>query len=325
MRNLTNYVENNIMELKRAIQVIDDFQKRAPEGRLRLHIRKNFVCYRHELKQNDGSLTCGYISANNKSLITTLAQKTYYAAVRKSLCDELKAHENFLAKYKPLEKDDVFDALSTARKDLVRPVFVTPQLVCEKYILRAVSAGANVAGGIAGAGAGANVAGGIAGAGARKATNKSTLNYLRTADFKKMIASLQTPGNVDFHPENLIHASKRGEKLRSKAEVDIANELFAHSDELLYFYELPIYIAALNKYFYPDFTIINLRTGEIWFWEHLGVMDNPEYASNSIYKINMYATEGIVLGKNLLLTMETKNQPLDYRLIQNNINIMLGK
>ena len=52
------------------------------------------------------------------------------------------------------------------------------------------------------------------------------------------------------------------------------------------------------------------------YLEHLGMMDNVDYASNAIIKINTYEKAGYMLGDKLLLTYETSNRPLDTKLVE---------
>ena len=51
-------------------------------------------------------------------------------------------------------------------------------------------------------------------------------------------------------------------------------------------------------------------------WEHLGLMDIPEYAEKAVRKITAYEENGCFPGESLILTMETKSQPLDVRLVK---------
>ena len=50
---------------------------------------------------------------------------------------------------------------------------------------------------------------------------------------------------------------------------------------------------------YPDFTILNVRTGKIYYWEHLGM------TNKSIRKIEAYAKNGYYPGEKLILSSET--------------------
>jgi ATP-dependent exoDNAse (exonuclease V) alpha subunit len=71
----------------------------------------------------------------------------------------------------------------------------------------------------------------------------------------------------------LIHRTINGEAVRSKSEVIIANLLHHHNLE--YLYEQPLKIDDITKY--PDFTIENSEGGIPYYWEHCGLLNNPDY------------------------------------------------
>lgn len=106
--------------------------------------------------------------------------------------------------------------------------------------------------------------------------------------------------------------TRRGERVRSKSEVLIADMLY--EAEVPYLYEFPVKLGRYTAY--PDFMILNKRTMEVYIWEHLGMMDNPEYVETCMRKIKDYATYGWVQGKNLLLTFEAARCPISTRLIK---------
>ena len=54
-------------------------------------------------------------------------------------------------------------------------------------------------------------------------------------------------------------------------------------------------------------------------WEHLGLMDIPEYAEKAIRKITAYEENGYFPGENLILTYETAGQPLNLKLLKDTI------
>ena len=66
----------------------------------------------------------------------------------------------------------------------------------------------------------------------------------------------------------------------------------------------------------PDFTIMHPATGKKIYWEHLGMMDDMAYYESAIEKLALYQANGILLGNNLILTVETLQQPLTYKTIQ---------
>ena len=70
---------------------------------------------------------------------------------------------------------------------------------------------------------------------------------------------------------------------------------------------------------YPDFTIINTQTGKLTYWEHVGLMSNPEYVSDFVWKNNLYYENHLLPGTDVLFTFETEDHPLEIRMIKNMI------
>ncbi len=104
--------------------------------------------------------------------------------------------------------------------------------------------------------------------------------------------------------------TKRGDIVRSKSEVIIADRLYEAG--IQYRYEVSFKMKYEDiLYCYPDFQILNERTREVYYWEHLGMMGDPEYVTTQLKKISGYARKDVILGKNLLLTFESRERPLD--------------
>lgn len=74
---------------------------------------------------------------------------------------------------------------------------------------------------------------------------------------------------------------------------------------------------------HPDFTALNVRLRRIYYWEHLGLMDNEEYREPALDRITRYERNGFFPGKNLIITHETSMYPLDTRLIESIIKSYL--
>ena len=120
---------------------------------------------------------------------------------------------------------------------------------------------------------------------------------------------------------NLQLITLGGERVRSKSEVIIADRL--KNAGIPYCYERRyVFVNEDSKdnkrnnnldceVWFPDFQILNTRTGELFFWEHFGMMDNPEYCASSIFKLETYAKHGILIGKNLIVTMESSKHTLN--------------
>lgn len=117
--------------------------------------------------------------------------------------------------------------------------------------------------------------------------------------------NLQELNSNDYEkPEGFV--TLNGETVRSKSEKIIADELKRRG--IIYVYEAPLMLNG--KVIFPDFTILNLRTREVWYWEHLGKMDDPGYSESSSWKIRRYEAAGFFPGEQLIISMETSQQPL---------------
>jgi len=101
-----------------------------------------------------------------------------------------------------------------------------------------------------------------------------------------------SPINIDgcFFEENLIHRTSRGEMVRSKSEVIIADRLSDLGVE--YIYEHPLTIEDVTKY--PDFTIEDIESGNTFYWEHCGMLHVPSYRRRWEQKLTWYKTNGIL-------------------------------
>ena len=104
----------------------------------------------------------------------------------------------------------------------------------------------------------------------------------------------------------------KGERVRSKSETIIADTLYRA--DIPYKYECPLELG--NRTIYPDFTILHVRTRKEIYFEHFGMIDDPEYVDKMLQKINTYILCGIIPGKNLLYTMESSERALDTRILK---------
>lgn len=127
-----------------------------------------------------------------------------------------------------------------------------------------------------------------------------------------------------FDKENTTEFySIKGERVRSKSEKIIADELYRYG--IPYKYEMPIELENWNKkvLIYPDFTALNCRSGRRWIIEHLGMMDKPTYYESALYKLDTYEKNDILLGHNLILFHETSASPLSINVVRKYIEIYL--
>lgn len=115
-------------------------------------------------------------------------------------------------------------------------------------------------------------------------------------------------------------ATEKGEIVRSKTEKIIADKLYKMG--IPYLYEESLELQGYG-YVHPDFTLLNKRRRKTYYWEHMGMMDVPEYAEKSIKKIAMYEKNQMYQGEKLLLTFESKNHSLNIKVLDNMIKNFL--
>lgn len=90
--------------------------------------------------------------------------------------------------------------------------------------------------------------------------------------------------------EGLIHRTERGDLVRSKSELVIADKLHARGIE--YAYEQAL-VLPNGRIRYPDFTITDHARGVKFYWEHLGLLDDPGYRVRWQRKRAEYLEAGI--------------------------------
>ena len=112
--------------------------------------------------------------------------------------------------------------------------------------------------------------------------------------------------------EHLKHNTILDFLVRSKSESMITMMLYTNNIPFRYECELVLG----SQLVYPDFTIRHPQTGEWYYWEHLGKMDDPNYYKNKFRLLEQYTSHGIVPSINLILTFETKEHPLTADTIQ---------
>lgn len=94
-----------------------------------------------------------------------------------------------------------------------------------------------------------------------------------------------------FLEDNLIHRTERGDLVRSKSEVVIADKLYGRGVQD-YSYEQPL-ILPDGHVRYPDFTITDHARGVTFYWEHLGLLNDPVYRARWTKKLEEYRAAGI--------------------------------
>ncbi len=315
---ITDDLENRLRQLK---QVLATTQKRlanTPQGHLRVSQKGHNPEFYQITKPGDTHGT--YIPRAKLALARRLAQKDYDIRLTKQLKQEIRA----LQKY--LEQTKAGDNSTTGEN----------------------SAHHNNTAGRSGAGADSALTA-IYTKLCPARQSLVTPITLTDAQYAAQWQAVSWTG-LPFSPDSPDYTTARSERVRSKSEVIIADTLARHGIPYRYEYPLELKTArsinSINSVnsihharsvnsvnsarsinsahtFHPDFLCLNVRTRAEFYWEHFGLMDNPDYLERTLVKLKDFADIGLFPGKNLIFTMEVATCPLSTRLIENLINEFL--
>lgn len=114
-----------------------------------------------------------------------------------------------------------------------------------------------------------------------------------------------------FAADAKLLLTARGERVRSKSEVIIADTLLRLKIPYRYEYPRVMQVGGRHVKFYPDFACLRQSDRSEVIWEHFGRMDDPEYIAETLGKFETYTANGIFPGESLIFTMETQERPLN--------------
>ena len=114
-----------------------------------------------------------------------------------------------------------------------------------------------------------------------------------------------------YAPEQRRVKTSSGRLVRSKSEGFILTAL--EQNHIPFRYECELRLDGQPVY--PDFIIRHPVTGELYLWEHFGMMDDPKYISDMLRKLGRYIAAGWIPMQNLIITTETSDHPLDVSLV----------
>lgn len=220
-----------------------------------------------------------YIPKANRALAEQLALKKYLQQQEQMLLQEQAAITAYL-KYYPadsLSSDDPHLLSDPACEDLLRSYFSTSKNIPD-------------------------------------ISNVSNIPNISTSSAVEWSAASYERNPL--HPEQLLHKTVSGERVRSKSEAMIA--MLLHLNAIPYRYECALSLGGVTLF--PDFTIRHPGTGALYYWEHFGLMDDPAYAKNAGSKLSLYAANGIIPSVHLITTYETKAYPLNAGMIEHLIS-----
>ena len=108
-----------------------------------------------------------------------------------------------------------------------------------------------------------------------------------------------------------VFMTMRGERVRSKSEMIIADRLYANG--IPYRYECPLMVG--KEIIHPDFSLLRMSDGKVMYHEHCGKMTDPQYYDDLVDRVNKYNQAGIIQGDRLTFTFESQETPFDVRVI----------
>lgn len=118
------------------------------------------------------------------------------------------------------------------------------------------------------------------------------------------------PKNQNFE-EGLEMATARGDMVRSKSEVIIADTLYRLGIPYKYERPMDLVVKKGKVRVYPDFTCLNVRLRKEVVWEHFGKMDDGAYSANVALKMNEFLMNGYAMGDNFMFSMESEGCVFD--------------
>lgn len=111
-----------------------------------------------------------------------------------------------------------------------------------------------------------------------------------------------------YYEQGLIHRTLKGDLVRSKSEVIIANMLYEAGIEYEYEKELDLGEDGIRI---PDFTIEDAESGLSFYWEHCGMLGDAAYNRHWQEKQALYKKHDIVEGENLIVSKDSLNGGID--------------
>ncbi len=122
------------------------------------------------------------------------------------------------------------------------------------------------------------------------------------------------PKRVEWDPERKApgHVTLKGDSVRSKSELTIANML--HSKGIPYRYEQEIQVDGI--YICPDFIVYVETENKVKILEHCGMMFDRGYQADYARKVATYIAGGYMPDRDVFFTYDDKDGNLDTRLIE---------
>lgn len=129
-------------------------------------------------------------------------------------------------------------------------------------------------------------------------------------------------GNFQYYYIDKTHGTRR--YMGADDEKDI-RKYIQKDYELALNERLKVLQKRIQKFIslYDIKEFLNTRTRKNIYWEHLGILSDMDYASKNFKKIHSYEKNGYLQGRDLIITMESSDAPIDVRLVEEKIREFL--
>ncbi len=271
-------LRNRLKKLKEVYVQLQKASEKTIEGHLRIIKNSNSAQYYHRTNPRD--YNGKYLPRSKNELAHKLAQKDYYLKIIPALKNEINATELYLSKISTKEKESELTGDDTRLDSIYKKMTLERQKLVSPLTF----------------------------------TDEQYKTQWQKESWQGRPLSPDAP--------NLLTIRK--ERVRSKSELLIADALARY--DIPYRYEFPLEVstaaaqAGKNKAevikVYPDFLCLNVKKRAEYYWEHFGLIDNQDYAYKASRKLRLYAENNIIIGKNLIITMETQSEPLSTLVIE---------
>ena len=122
-----------------------------------------------------------------------------------------------------------------------------------------------------------------------------------------------------WHWEHKVHHTAKGDLVRSKSELIIANMLYERG--IPYHYEEVLHMPD-GGYLVPDFTVGVRDTGRLVYLEHCGMLSDERYRNDYLRKMERYCVAGFRPWVDVYFTFDNASGALDTDKIGRMMDVM---
>ena len=263
MRQIRDYLEESVHELKKMREIYTNELEELPPGRL-IKCRNNGKdrYYQYNSTDSKGGKKERKTLKDGDLALRQLARKEYLNRMLTRIEANLRTIESLLIKMQGVNPGEILEAMPRAYKELPQDYFFNKRK--DAPLLHLDSE-----------------------------TIERCARHREWAEEEYEKSGYKT--------DNLKFLSSTGTKVRSKSELLIVETL----DRFGVPFRYEQVISTRRGKLIPDFTFQGCN-GELFFWEHAGMMDDKDYRVAHERKLAQYQSEGIVPWDNLIVTYDVR-------------------